>query len=39
MYEFIKVQYRLGRLDEEAVRRYAPRWITAEQAEQIVLSK
>lgn len=36
MFEFIKIQYRLGRLTAEQVRAYAPKWITAEQAEEIL---
>lgn len=36
MFEFIKIQYLLGRLTAEQVRAYAPKWITAEQAEEIL---
>lgn len=36
MYEFIKIQYRLGKITEEQVRSFAPMWITAEQAMQIL---
>lgn len=36
MYEFIKIQYRLGRLNADQVRSKAPRWITATQAEEII---
>ena len=36
MYEFIRIQYQLGRLTADQVRAFAPRWITAEQAEEIV---
>ena len=36
MFEFIKIQYRLGRLTAEQVRAYAPKWITAAQAEKIL---
>ena len=36
MYEFIRIQYQLGRLTAEQVRAFAPRWITQEQAEEIV---
>ena len=36
MYEFIKIQYLLGRLSAAQVRAYAPKWITAEQAEEIL---
>lgn len=36
MFEFIRIQCRLGKLTAEQVRGYAPKWITPEQAEQIV---
>jgi len=36
MYDFIKLQYLLGRIDADKVRSYAPKWITAEQAEEII---
>lgn len=36
MFEFIKIQYLLGRLNAEQVRAYAPKWITPEQAEEIL---
>lgn len=36
MYEFIKTQYLLGRIGADKVRSYAPKWITAEQAEEII---
>ena len=36
MYNFIRIQYQLGRLTAEQVRAFSPRWITAEQAEEIV---
>lgn len=36
MFEFIKIQYRLGRLNAAQVRAYAPKWITGEQAEEIL---
>lgn len=36
MYEFIKIQYELGRLTKEQVRGFAPRWISDEQAEEII---
>lgn len=36
MFEFIRIQYRLGRLSAAQVRAYAPKWITAEQAEEIL---
>ena len=34
MYEFIRIQYRL--LTAAQVRAYAPKWITSEQAEEIL---
>ena len=36
MYEFICIQYALGRITEEQVRAFAPQYITAEQAEEII---
>ena len=36
MYEFIRVQFELGKITAEKVRSYAPRYITAAQAEEIV---
>ena len=36
MYEFIRLQYVMGRITEKQVRAFAPRYITAEQAEEIV---
>jgi hypothetical protein len=36
MYDFISLQYQLGRIDATKVRSYAPKWITAEQAEEII---
>lgn len=36
MYEFIRLQYIMGNLTADQVRAYAPKWITAEQAEEIV---
>ena len=35
MYSFILIQYQLGRLTADQVRAFSPRWITAEQAEEI----
>lgn len=35
MYEFIHIQYQMGRLTADQVRSFAPRWITAEQAAEI----
>lgn len=39
MYEFIRIQYALGRITAEQVRDLAPRYITAGQAEEIVGGK
>ena len=39
MYEFIKLQYLLGRINADKVRSYAPKWITEEQAEEIIALK
>lgn len=36
MYSFIKIQYKLGKLTADEVRAFAPRWITAEQAAEII---
>lgn len=36
VYEFIRIQYKMGRITEEQVRAFAPQYITAEQAEEIV---
>lgn len=36
MYEFIRIQFVLGRLTAEQVRGFAPKYITAEQAETII---
>ena len=36
MVEFIRIQYRLGRLTAEQVCFMAPKWITADQAEEII---
>lgn len=36
MFEFIRIQYEMGRLSDEQVRGFAPRWITEEQAEEII---
>ena len=36
MYEFIKLQYLIERIDATKVRSCAPKWITAEQAEEII---
>jgi len=39
MYEFILLQYRMHRLTAAQVRRFAPKWITAEQAEKIIANE
>ena len=36
MYEFIRLQYRMGRITAGQVIAYAPRWITDEQASEII---
>lgn len=36
MFEFIRIQYVLGKITAEQVQAFAPRWITAEQTQQIV---
>ena len=36
MYEFIRIQYELGKLTADQVREFAPRWITEEQADEII---
>lgn len=36
MYEFIKLQYLIGRINAVKVMSYAPKWITPEQAEEII---
>lgn len=36
MFDFIRIQYRMGRIGAEKVRAYAPRYITDEQAEEIL---
>ena len=36
MVELISIQYRLGRRTAEQVRSMAPKWITADQAEEII---
>lgn len=36
MYEFIRIQYVMGRLSAEQVRGFAPQYITAEQANTII---
>lgn len=36
MYEFIRIQFLMGKLTAEAVRGCAPRYITAQEAEKII---
>lgn len=36
MLAFIRLQYQMGNLTDDQVRGYAPRWITAEQADGII---
>lgn len=36
MFEFIKIQYLLGRIDKDQVMSFAPKYITQEQANQII---
>lgn len=36
MYDFIKIQYELGKLTKEQVRAFVPRWITKTQADEII---
>lgn len=36
MYEFIRLQYIMGKITGEQVRGFAPKWITTEQAENII---
>lgn len=36
MYEFIRIQYRMGRLTPDQVLGFAPKWITEEQAAEIL---
>jgi len=36
MYNFILTQWILGKIDEAKVLQFAPRWITAEQAQEII---
>lgn len=36
MFDFIQIQFRLGRIDKNQVMAFAPRFITAAQAKEIV---
>lgn len=38
MYDFIKIQYEMGKIDKEKVLSYVPKWITAEEADSIINS-
>lgn len=35
MYDFIKIQYKMGNITKETVLSYVPKWITYEQAKEI----
>lgn len=36
MFDFIRIQYQLGKLIAEQVQGFVPRWLTADQAEAII---
>lgn len=36
MYEFIRIQFAMGRIDYNQVLSFVPKWITAEQAKTII---
>ena len=36
MYQFIRIQFLMGKLTAEAVRGFAPKYITAQEAEEII---
>lgn len=36
MYEFISIQYKMGRITDDQVRSFVPKYITEEQAKEIV---
>ena len=36
MYEFIRIQYEMGKITEDQVRGFVPEYITAEEAETII---
>lgn len=36
MFEFIRIQYVLGKITAEQVQSFVPRWITEQQAKEIV---
>lgn len=39
MYNFIKIQYEMGKITEAKVRSFSPKWITAAQVEEILGGK
>ena len=39
MFEFIRLRYLAGDIDADRVRAYVPRWISTEQAHEIIESK
>lgn len=36
MYNFIKIQFEMGKIDEAKLRSFSPKWITAAQVEEIL---
>lgn len=36
MYEFLRLQYRMGKIDADKLQTYVPRWITQAQADEIM---
>lgn len=36
MYEFIKIQYQLGKLTKDQLENFVPKWITQDQADEIL---
>lgn len=36
MFEFLKLQYQMGKIDAAKLQSYVPRWITQEQANEIM---
>ncbi len=36
LFDFIKLQYQMGKITESQVRNFAPRWISWEQVEEIL---
>lgn len=39
MYEFLRIQYLLRKLTADQVKSFAPKWITAEEAERIIATE